>query len=310
MIAISQFDYRRLGHIALPLYMLALILLAGVLVLGESVYGSRRWLNIGPMVIQVSEVGKLLVILTAAKYIADRHEEIGRLSVVLTSLAIVGLPAVLVMVEPDLGTSIIFGCIWLGMVTMAGARARHIFSILFAAVLATPLMIVAVMSDYQRERLTSFLNPTDDPLGAGYAILQGEISIGSGGLLGKGIGNGTQTQLHYLQTPTTDYIFSVLGEEMGFIGALLLFGLFIFLLFRGLRVAALARDPYGRFIATGIVVMILAQVFINIGVNIRLLPVTGIPLPFISQGNSSLLTLFVSLGILQSILLRQRRLDL
>lgn len=309
VVVVAGIDYRRYGQIALPLYLIGLVMLVAVLLVGEAAFGSRRWLNLGGVVIQASEVAKLLTILALAKYLADRVDDLERLPVFLTSLGIALLPALLVLVEPDVGTTVIFGAIWLGMVAMAGARLRHILTLLAVGVLATPFVVLGVMGDYQRERLATFLNPTHDPLGAGFAILQGEISIGSGGLLGKGLTSGTQTQLHYLQTPTTDYIFSVLGEELGFVGALLLFALFVFLLLRGLRVAALARDPYGRLVATGIVVMILAQVFINVGVNIRLLPVTGIPLPFISQGNSSLLTLFVSLGILQSVLLRHRRLD-
>ncbi|MFQ5879554.1 MAG: rod shape-determining protein RodA [Dehalococcoidia bacterium] len=309
ILLVARVDYRRYGQVALPLYAIGLVLLAAVLLVGETTFGSRRWLNLGGLVIQASEVAKLLTILALAKYLADRVEEVARLAVFVMSLAIVLLPALLVLVEPDLGTAVIFGAIWLGMVAIAGARLRHILILLAVGILATPFVVLGVMGDYQRERLATFINPTHDPLGAGFATLQGEISIGSGGLLGKGFTNGTQTQLHYLQTPTTDYIFSVLGEELGFVGALLLFALFVFLLLRGLRVAALARDPYGRLVATGIVIMILAQVFINIGVNIRLLPVTGIPLPFISQGNSSLLTLFVSLGILQSILARHRRMD-
>lgn len=306
---VARIDYRRYGQLALPLYAVGVVLLLAVLLVGETTFGSRRWLNLGGVVIQVSEVAKLITILALARYLADRSGDVERLPVFLVSLGIALLPALLVLVEPDLGTAVIFSAIWLGMVAIAGARLRHALTLVAGGVLATPFIVLGVLGDYQRERLATFINPTDDPLGAGFATLQGEISIGSGGLLGKGLTSGTQTQLHYLQTPTTDYIFSVLGEELGFVGALLLFGLFLFLLFRALRVAALARDPYGRLVATGIVVMVLTQVFINIGVNTRLLPVTGIPLPFISQGNSSLLTLFVSLGILQSILARHRRLD-
>ena len=173
---------------------------------------------------------------------------------------------------------------------------------LFASsAVAVPFALIAVINDYQRERIATFLDPGKDPLGSGFNTLQAEIGIGSGGLFGKGLTHGTQTQLDYLRTQTTDYIFSVLGEELGFVGAVVLFALFVLLLLRGLQTATAARDPFGRLLATGIVIFILFQVFINIGVNIRLLPVTGIPLPFISQGGSSLITLFIALGILQSI---------
>jgi rod shape determining protein RodA len=166
--------------------------------------------------------------------------------------------------------------------------------------------MLLALNGYQRERLAIFLDPARDPFGTGFNILQAQISIGSGGLWGKGLTHGTQTQLDYLRTQTTDYVFSVLGEELGFAGAILLFLLFIVLLMRGLRAANLAPDNFGRLIATGAVVMILFQIFINVGVNLRIFPVTGIPLPFISQGGSSLVTLFAALGVLQSILLRRR----
>ena len=203
----------------------------------------------------------------------------------------------------------IFLLIWFGMVVMAGCDPRHILGTIGMVIAMLPFALIAVVTDYQRERVSTFLDPTQDPLGSGFNILQAEISIGSGGLLGKGLTHGTQTQLDYLRTQTTDYIFSVLGEELGFIGALLLFGLFIVLLWRGLRAAALCRDDFGRSIAVGVVIFILFQVFINVGVNIRLFPVTGIPLPFISQGGSSLVTVFIAIGLIESVLIRHRQMS-
>ena len=302
-------DYRLLGQVTPTLYAVALVLLVGVLVVGTETYGAQRWLNFAGLSIQASEVAKLLVIVVLAKYLADRQLEIGQLRTFLGSVAIVALPTALVFLEPDLGTAIIFGAAWLGMVAVAGVRPRHILAFLATLALSTPFVVVALMGDYQRERIATFLNPALDPLGGGFNMIQAEISIGSGGPFGRGLTQGTQTQLDYLQTPTRDYIFSVLGEELGLVGALLLFALFAFLLFRGLRTASLARDPFGRLIATGIVIMILFQVFINVAVNIRLLPVTGIPLPFISEGGSSILMLFVALGLLQSILLRHKQIE-
>jgi rod shape determining protein RodA len=184
---------------------------------------------------------------------------------------------------------------------MAGARSAHVLGLIASAAAAAPFALIAVISDYQRERIATFLDPGKDPLGSGFNTLQAEISIGSGRLFGKGLTHGTQTQLDYLRTQTTDYVFSVLGEELGFAGVVILFTLFVILLMRGLQTASSSRDPFGRLLATGICTYILFQVFINVGVNIRLVPVTGIPLPFISQGGSSLVTLFVALGILQSI---------
>jgi rod shape determining protein RodA len=165
------------------------------------------------------------------------------------------------------------------------------------------------MNDYQLDRFRLWVDPNSDPLGGGFNIRQAEIGIGSGGVFGKGLTEGSQTQLDFLQTSTTDYIFSVLGEELGLLGAVVLLTLFALLLFRGIRAATLAQDQFGRLIATGIVVMILFQVFINIAVNIRLVPVTGIPLPFISQGGSSLLMMFIALGLLEGILIRHKRIE-
>jgi rod shape determining protein RodA len=309
MIAVSRLDYRILGFAAVGLYIAALASLVFVLIIGESVYGSRRWIDVGGTLVQPSEIAKLVLIVALAKFLADRQDQMGRPLVFLASLGIALVPAALVFAEPDLGSAVIFGAIWLGMVIVAGARARHVLTFLGVALVIMPVVLLAVMTDYQRDRIALFVDPTEDSLGSGFNILQSEISIGSGGFLGQGLTQGAQTQLDYLRTQTTDYVFSVLGEELGFVGAILLFALFVVLLFRGLRVAGAARDPFGRLMATGIVLFILFQVFINVGVNVRLIPVTGIPLPFISQGGSSLLSLFLALGILQSILLRHRAVD-
>jgi len=308
-ILMTRLDYRILGHAAVGLYISTLAALVFVLVVGESAYGSRRWIEVGDTQVQPSEIGKLALIIVLAKFLSDRQEKVKEPRVFLASLALALVPAGLVFAEPDLGSAVIFIAIWLGMVIVAGARAAHLLRLGGAFLISLPFMLLAALADYQRDRLSLFLDPNQDALGSGFNILQAEISIGSGGFLGKGLTQGTQTQLDYLRTQTTDYVFSVLGEELGFVGAMLLFGLFVVLLFRGLHSATLARDVFGRLLATGIVIFILFQVFINVGVNLRLLPVTGIPLPFVSQGGSSLITLFVAVGILQSIVVRHRRMN-
>jgi rod shape determining protein RodA len=309
MAVIAWTDYRMFGQMAPALYALAILILVTVLFVGESAFGSRRWITIGGTQIQASEVAKLLTIVALARYLAENQAQITRVRVFLTSVAVAALPAGLVMAEPDMGTAIIFAAVWVGMVLVAGARAQHVLMLAGFLLASIPFAALAVLSDYQRDRIALFFNPNSDPLGGGFNILQAEISVGSGGIFGKGLTNGSQTQLDFLQTPTTDYIFSVLGEELGLIGALVLLALFAALLFRAIRVATLARDQFGRLLATGIAIMILFQVFINIAVNVRLLPVTGLPLPFISQGGSSLITLFVALGLLQSVLLRHRQIE-
>jgi rod shape determining protein RodA len=285
--------------------MAAIAALVFVLMVSSTVYGARRWIEIAGTPVQPSEITKLVLIIVMAKYLTDRQEQIGQLKTFLASLGIALVPIILVFAEPDLGSAVIFVAIWLAMIIIAGARSRHILGLFASFAVAMPFVLIGLINDYQRERIATFLDPGKDPLGSGFNTLQAEIGIGSGGLFGKGLTHGTQTQLDYLRTQTTDYIFSVLGEELGFVGAVILFALFVLLLWRGLRTATSCPDPFGRLLATGIVTFILFQVFINIGVNIRLLPVTGIPLPFISQGGSSLITLFIALGILQSIRVHQ-----
>lgn len=308
-ILLSRIDYRAFGYGAIGLYISILAVLVFVLIVGPTTYGSRRWIDVGGTLVQPSEIAKLGIIIVLAKFLSDNQERLKDWRIFLGSLAVAAVPAALVFAEPDLGSAVVFAAIWLGMVIMAGARARHVLALLGASVACIPFIISVVMTDYQRERLALFLDPEKESLGSGFNILQAEISIGSGGWLGKGLTNGTQTQLDYLRTQTTDYVFSVLGEELGFVGAMLLLGLFIILLMRGVRAAAISRDMFGRLLATGIVIFIVFQVFINVGVNLRIIPVTGIPLPFVSQGGSSLLTLFVALGILQSIVVRHRQIN-
>ena len=305
-LAFARMDYRLLGTFSYGLYIAVVALLFFVDAAGEAAYGSRRWLLIGSVQVQPSEIAKLIVIVMLAKYLSDRQESVNTLRVFTGSIAIVALPGAMVFAQPDLGSSLVFAAIWLGMITVAGADWKHIFGLVCAGLIAIPFVFLGLVTDYQRERVHLWLDPASDPLGAGFQALQARIGIGSGGLIGKGLTHGTQTQLEYLRTQTTDYIFSVLGEELGFVGALVLLALFALLLWRGIRAAELSRDMFGRLLATGIVTSILLQTFINVGVNVGLLPVTGIPLPFVSQGGSSLITLFIALGILQSILLRHR----
>jgi rod shape determining protein RodA len=309
MAAVAWADYRVYGHLAIGLYVVAVLMLMGVLVVGNSAYGSTRWFNFAGQQIQASEIAKILVIIALARYLADRQNRMNDPRVFLISMAMAALPALLVLAEPDMGTALVFAAVWLGMVAMAGAPTRYIMILLGLSVACLPFAALLALNSYQLERFKLWINPNQDPLGGGFNIIQAKIGIGSGGIFGKGLTHGTQTQLDFLQTSTTDYIFTVLGEELGLIGAIVLLALFTALLFRGIRAATLSRDQFGRLIATGIVIMILFQVFINIAVNIQLVPVTGIPLPFISQGGSSLVMMFVALGLLEGIVLRHKRLE-
>lgn len=308
-LAVAWVDYRVFGQMAPALYVLAVAMLGAVLFVGDTEFGSTRWFNIAGQQVQASEVAKLLTIVALAQFLADRQTQMHDVRVFLMSLGLAALPAALVLIEPDMGTALVFGAIWLGMVLVAGAPPRYAIVLLGLAVALIPFAMLAILGDYQRERLELWFNPNSDPLGGGFPIVQAEIGIGSGGLLGQGLTEGSQTQLEFLRTGSTDYIFSVLGEELGFVGAIVLLLLFAALLFRAIRAASITTDPFGRLLATGVVIWILFQVFINVAVNIRLAPVTGIPLPFISQGGSSLIMLFAALGLIEGIVMRHKRLE-
>jgi len=304
----ATFRQRFLASFLHPLYLLNLGLLSMVFLLGRVTQGAQRWIHLGIFDLQPSELAKLLVVITLAKYLADQEEEIKSFRSFLVSLMHVALPMLLVYLQPDLGTTLVLGVIWLGMVILAGARFLHLAALAVPMLLAMPLVWIYILRDYQRQRLLIFLNPYLDPLGAGYNPIQSLISVGSGGLSGKGLTAGTQSQLHFLRIQHTDFIFSVLGEELGFLGAICLFILFGILLARILAIAAKAPDAFGQLLASGVAIMIFFQSFINIGMNIGLLPVTGIPLPFISYGGSSLITLLLAEGLVQSIAMHPRRL--
>lgn len=309
MAAVAWVDYRVYGQMAMGLYALAVLMLVAVLFVGSSAYGSTRWFSFAGQQIQASEVAKIFVIIALARYLADRQSRIDDPLVFIISFVMMAVPAGLVLIEPDMGTALVFFAVWLGMTAMSGVPFRHIGVLLGLGVAFLPFVALLVLNSYQLDRFRLWINPNDDPLGGGFNIIQAKIGIGSGGIFGKGLTQGSQTQLNFLRTSTTDYIFTVLGEELGLVGAIILFALFTALLFRGIRAATLSRDQFGRLIATGIVIMILFQVFINIAVNIQLVPVTGIPLPFISQGGSSLVMMFVALGLMEGIVIRHKRLE-
>ena len=310
LFAIAALDYRVLGTLAIPLYFGTIAILGAVLVAGNTIYGAQRWIAVGPVQFQPSELAKFAVIVCLARYLSGREEKGFGLKTLVGSLLIVLVPVALVYRQPDLGTSLVLMAIWFGMVFIAGAPLKWLGGLFAVPFVAFPL-IWHVMHDYMRRRLMIFLAPERDPFGEGYNMIQARISVGSGGWWGRGLGNGTQTQLNFLKVQQSDFIFAVLAEELGFIGAAILLALFGALLFRCLLIGQRSRDGFGRLLAAGVTSMLLFQVFINIGMNIGIAPVTGIPLPFISAGGSSLLTVFISLGVLQSVLIhaQARRYD-
>jgi rod shape determining protein RodA len=308
MLIVSRMDYHYFVHYSWFMYAIGIVALLAVLAIGPNVDGSTRWFDLGVIQVQPSEFAKLATVLMLASYFSEHGGDARDLRTLGISLLIVLPAAFLVFIEPDLGTTVVFACIWLGVIVVAGVSRSHLL-VLGAVTLAfLPFVWTFAIADYQVERVSLLVDSTsgERALNEGYNINQSKIALGSGQLLGQGLGDGKQTQLGYLRVPTKDFIFSVLGEELGFAGCMGLFALFILLLLRGVRAAQIAGDTAGQLVAVGIVVLILMQAFINIAVNLSLFPVTGIPLPFVSQGGSSLVSLFFSLGILQSIIMRHR----
>jgi len=304
MAAVAYFDYAWFGVLAPLLYLLTIGLLILVLVIGHNILGGQRWVTIAGQKFQVSEFAKVLMIVVLAKWFADRHDRIGSPLVLLGALVLLVPPWALVYRQPDLGTSLVFVAIFFGMSFIAGVRLWQLATLVAVGIASFPL-VWSFLQGYQRARLTAFLDPYADPQGAGWNIIQSLIAIGSGETLGKGLTAGTQSPLGYLPIAESDFVFAGLAEDLGFVGALILFALFAVLLTAALRIAFRARDPFGTYLAGGVVAMLAFQIVVNVGMAMSLMPVTGIPLPFISHGGSSLLSICLALGMLQSVAMRR-----
>lgn len=301
MFILARIDFRFLESFTLPFYLVTVLLLSLVTLLGVISYGAQRWLDLGIIPIQPSELAKLSLIVLLAKFLSDRAKDLDKLKWFILAGIIAAVPTVLVLTQPDLGTAIILSMIFLGMTI--GARVSGRIFLLVGAI-SVPAMYAFwtwFMHDYQRDRFTIFLHPESDPSGAGYNIIQARITAGSGGLLGQGFLNGSQSQLEFIKVQYSDFIFSVVAEQFGFIGSVVMIGLLFILVWRCLVVASRAPDGFGSLIAIGVATWIGMQIFINIGMNIGLMPVTGIPLPFISYGGSSLMSILLGLGMVQSV---------
>jgi rod shape determining protein RodA len=304
--ALSGIDYHVLGNLAWIAYVGCCGLLGVVLVLGKVLHGAQRWIQVGSFQFQPSEVAKVCVVLALSRYFAKNSENLKSFRVVLTSAVIALVPTGLVLLQPDIGTATVYICIWLAVGFAAGIPARYFVGLLATAALVAPVAWI-FMQPYQKQRIIIFLDPQSDPLNAGYNAIQALISVGAGEFLGKGYLSGSQSQLHFLRVQYADFIFSVLAEELGFVGATVLLALFATLVVRGLRAGWRSRETFGRLVAAGVVGIIAYQVVVNVGMNEGLLPVTGVPLPLISYGGTSLVTFMGSLGILESIVMRHRK---
>lgn len=299
MIVAALFPPRFWMGLAYPAYLGALILLVGVEVMGVTVMGAQRWIELGPLRMQPSEVMKIALVLALARYYHDLpQEKISSLGGLLIPAAMIGAPALLIVVQPDLGTAVLVGATGASIVFCAGLSWRVITAGGIAAAISLPLALRYGLEDYQRQRITTFLNPEADPLGAGYNIIQSKIALGSGGFTGKGFMQGTQSQLNYLPEHQTDFIFTTLGEEWGFVGGVFVMVLYGLLLANCLAIAMSCRSTFLRLTVMGITTTLALYVFINIAMVMGVVPVVGVPLPMISYGGTVMLAVLFGLGLI------------
>jgi rod shape determining protein RodA len=303
----ASFDYRFVKVYASIVYVASLALLVLVRTpLGTTIRGSQRWFQLFGFQLAPSELAKLALVAMLAAFLSQLRSSDLSLQDLYRATAIAAVPGLLVFLQPDLGTSIVLVAILVGILVVAGARARHLGVLaLTAIVLIFGALQLGLVKDYQIARLTAFFDPQNDPQRSDYNRTQAEIAIGSGGLFGTGYLKGTQTNLDFVPEQHTDFIFTVIGEEFGFVGAIFVLLLFALLIWRAVRIALLAKDPFGTYLAAGIASMLAIQVFVNVGMTLGIMPITGIPLPFVSYGGSSFLTNCAAMGLLLNVHMRR-----
>ena len=303
-IPLALIDYRIWQRYLRPIYALVILMLLSVLLLGAAAGGAQRWVDIGPVQVQPSEFAKLGMVIVLAGYFAERA--VGEHTVFLKSLGVLSIPALLVFMQPDLGTALVFGAVFAAMAYIAGAKILQLAGLAAAAVLAAVLAVkLKILEEYQVARLTAFMNPEEAGT-VGYQVSQSKMAIGSGGITGKGLDAQTLANLGFLPEDHTDFIFSNLAERVGFVGSIVLILLFFLLVWRILHIATISRDRFGVLIAVGVATIFLFHVFVNVGMTMGIMPVTGIPLSFISYGRSNLVVSVLSLGLLQSIAIHSK----
>jgi len=294
------FDYHNLERYSKVIYFGAIVLLIMVIISGRSTYGARRWLAIGPFDFQPSEFAKIALIAFLTDFLAKNKSKLDNFFYYLLPFVYTGLLILLVFMQPDLGTSLVYLAILIIMLFVVGVKIKFLVFTFLAALSSIPVLWI-FLKDYQKNRLILFLNPNLDPLGGGYNVIQSRIAIGSGGFLGNGIFRGIQSQLNFLPAQHTDFIFSVIGEELGFVGTILLLGLYAIILWRGIKIALEARDLLGTLLATGAVSLLFFHIVVNIGMAMGMLPATGLPLPFLSYGGSFMISNLMVIGILLNV---------
>lgn len=308
---IVSFDYIWLGRFSYPLYITGIILLLLVLITGRTGMGAQRWLNMGPLSFQPSELFRLIFIIVISRYLSSVHGNIGIISMLRAFFILAFIPFLLLVKQPDLGTAMVLIIIFLSISLAKGLQKKIVALFIVIVAISIPFLghiFWEGLKDYQKNRLVAFMEPEVDPSGIGYHINQSKVAIGSGGFLGKGYMNGTQGPLRFLPEKHTDFIFAVFAEEWGFWGSFFLLFVYLALILRGLDTTMKAKDEFGRFLAMGITFMFSVYFFVNVGMTLGVMPVVGIPLPFMSYGGTALLSNFIAAGILINI--RTRRFEL
>ncbi|MHB9093636.1 MAG: rod shape-determining protein RodA [Eubacteriales bacterium] len=312
--AILKIDYEGFTKYSKLIYVVNVGLLLAVRFVGKTQNGAQSWIPIGPFYFQPSEFAKIFMIITFAVYLSNREGKLNRFRDLLPTFVFFGIPMFLIIKQPDLGTALVFIAIYFGMLFIAGARPRNLIILVLAGALAVGGVLTAQLGfgldkplkPYQLDRLTIFVDPYKDPRGAGYHVIQSQVALGSGGVWGKGLYRGTQTQLNFLPEQKNDFIFSVVGEEFGFVGSAILLILFYIFVQRGIKIAMGSKDMLGTLLATGIVSMLVFHLLVNVGMAAGIMPITGIPLPFFSYGGSSMLSNLMGVGILMNVHMRRQ----
>jgi rod shape determining protein RodA len=287
-------------YLILFLYFLSFCALIGLFFFAPEIRGTKGWYKLGPISIDPIEFTKIILLILLAKYFSMRHVEMYRMHHILISGIYILIPASLIFFQPDFGSALILIILWIGILVISGIKLRHFLILSLVFFLALALIWSFFIKDYQKQRVISFFEPQIEPLGTSWSANQAKIAIGSGGIFGQGIGRGSQVQLGFLPESQTDFIFAAIAEEMGLIGVGIIFLLFSVLIWRILRIAILSQSNFPRLFASGFAILLISQIFIHIGMNLGILPIIGIPLPFVSYGGSSLICSFISLGILES----------
>jgi len=302
LLAVALIDIRIWFQLAYPIYGVSLLLLVAVEFFGRMGKGAERWIDIGPLQLQPSELMKIALILALARFLHGiLVEDVSRPTRLFGALLLIALPAVLVLMQPNLGTATILIAVGAGLLFVSGLSWKIIVPVIVLAVAAVPVGWEFVLKDYQKQRVYTFLDPDTDPLGSGYNTLQSKIALGSGGVFGKGFGEGTQSRLNFLPEKQTDFIFTVLGEEFGLFGLMILMGLYLTILTQGVMIALDTRSQFGRLVAMGVCLNFLLYILINTSMSMGLIPVVGIPLPLVSYGGTALITVLLGFGLLLSV---------